>query len=555
MKNLSYKSRFSSILTPVISEDKDKYLSLASINKLKSFLPKDVDINGNSSFLPFCGNGFVANRTNANSDSVKTEQAIEIAESSKFSYVNIEHDRQKTIGVITSIGYSEFGSDKPLTKEEILKDYQNKPFNVVYSGILWRVVNPNVTDYVEEAGDPNSDKFGEVSISWEVAFKDMDIMLLSNGNKNLEDGELVTDEKELLLLGKKLEQCSGNCLNEDNKRIIRVIKSPVIALGFGLVEHPAADVSGLLTKITDKITIKADTTKDTNYPCPECGNEQDMQMQDDMEYSCGKCGKASMGKTWKNGKEKEKIEEKMANIENTVSHTQKPDVKIEDNKKYIPMKLASIKDLTDENLKEAKASELTALFDSEIKKISDNYVEKMNEDKNSIKASTEKAAELEKTVKELQSQLNEVIKANAAKEQEDIFTARMASFDENYDLTDDDRAIVGEMIKDLDADKYTSVAKKLETLLAAKKKSGKVFDKKTMKWVDPKEMEMQDKQSKASIETQVKTEDVVAEVIDKGEKSKTTIAATSTVTETLQDRMNKAFSAENWTAKQYRQRK
>lgn len=555
MKNLSYKSRFSSILTPVISEDKDKYLSLASINKLKSFLPKDVDINGNSSFLPFCGNGFVANRTNANSDSVKTEQAIEIAESSKFSYVNIEHDRQKTIGVITSIGYSEFGSDKPLTKEEILKDYQNKPFNVVYSGILWRVVNPNVTDYVEEAGDPNSDKFGEVSISWEVAFKDMDIMLLSNGNKNLEDGELVTDEKELLLLGKKLEQCSGNCLNEDNKRIIRVIKSPVIALGFGLVEHPAADVSGLLTKITDKIMIKADMTEDTNCTCPECGNEQDMQMEDDMEYSCGKCGKASMGKTWKNGKDKEKIEEKMANIENTVSHTQKPDVKIEDNKKYTPMKLASIKDLTDENLKEAKASELTALFDSEIKKISDNYVEKMNEDKNSIKASAEKAAELEKTVKELQSQLNEVIKANAAKEQEDIFTARMASFDENYDLTDDDRAIVGEMIKDLDADKYTSVAKKLETLLAAKKKSGKVFDKKTMKWVDPKEMEMQDKQSKASVETQVKTEDVVAEVIDKGEKSKTTIAATSTVTETLQDRMNKAFSAENWTAKQYRQRK
>ena len=197
MKNLSYKSRFSSILTPVISEDKDKYLSLASINKLKSFLPKDVDINSNSSFLPFCGNGFVANRTNANSDSVKTEQAIEIAESSKFSYVNIEHDRQKTIGVITSIGYSGFGSDEPLTKEEILKDYQNKPFNVVYSGILWRVVNPNVTDYVEEAGDPNSDKFGEVSISWEVAFRDMDIMLLSNGNKNLEDGELVTDEKEL----------------------------------------------------------------------------------------------------------------------------------------------------------------------------------------------------------------------------------------------------------------------------------------------------------------------------------------------------------------------
>jgi hypothetical protein len=513
MKQLKYKTSFCSVIKPVISTEVDKYLSLASIDKLRPFLPKDENIVDNPAFLSFCGNGFVANRSNLNGDMVGTNEAISLAENCKLGFIDLSHNRKQIIGIVLEAGYSEFGTDKPLTKEQILKDYQNIPFNVVISGIIWRAANSDLADYIEESGDPESSSFGEVSLSWEIMYAESEVLLLPSNAKNKEDGTIVKDEAEKTKFEKLLKVNGGNGTSDNGQDVVNLIIGETLCLGFGLVEDPAAEVRGILTPKSSKINIKASNNDNI-----------------------------------------------LDKIENSSSHIQKPDVKIEDINKKTPMKLASIKDLTDENLKEVKASELTALFESEIKKISDNYVEKMNEDKNSIKASSDKTKELEqkladiqKNYETVQSQLNEVINSNAAREKEDVFTARMASLDELYDLSAEDREIVGDMIKDLDTDKYTSVVKKLDTLLAAKKKSGKVFDKKTMKWVDPKEVKEEEKEVKASI-TEVKTENVVTEVIDKGEK-KGAVAATATVTETLADKFKKAFSADNWVAKEYRGRK
>jgi hypothetical protein len=121
----------------------------------------------------------------------------------------------------------------------------------------------------------------------------------------------------------------------------------------------------------------------------------------------------------------------------------------------------------------------------------------------------------------------------------------MNYFDAEYDLSEEKiRNIVARKIKGVDEKTYAEAKEEIELLLAAKKKSGKVFDKKTMKWVDPKEVADDKKESKASTE---KTDDkAVEDAIDKGDKTKTTVAATTTVTKTLTEQAMEAFGEGGW---------
>ena len=74
-----FSTIFSSIkLRPVVSEEKDKYLSLASANELKKFLP-DIDLKANIDLLPIAFDACVVNRVNKNSDVINELTASEIA--------------------------------------------------------------------------------------------------------------------------------------------------------------------------------------------------------------------------------------------------------------------------------------------------------------------------------------------------------------------------------------------------------------------------------------------------------------------------------------------
>ena len=57
MKKFKYSSIFSSTVRPVVSEDKDKYLSLASMVDLEEFIPK-VDSEKEVDLLPVAFNAF-----------------------------------------------------------------------------------------------------------------------------------------------------------------------------------------------------------------------------------------------------------------------------------------------------------------------------------------------------------------------------------------------------------------------------------------------------------------------------------------------------------------
>ena len=88
MKDFRYKTIFSSQIRAAVSEERDKYLALASLINVGDFIP-DIDLENNVDLLPVAFNAFVANRVNKNGDVIETETAIAIYENFLNKPINI----------------------------------------------------------------------------------------------------------------------------------------------------------------------------------------------------------------------------------------------------------------------------------------------------------------------------------------------------------------------------------------------------------------------------------------------------------------------------------
>ena len=118
MEKFEYTTSFSSAVKPLISEERDKYLALASLEEVGNFIP-DVDTDKNIDLLPIAFNACVVNRANKNGDAIDTETAISVYKDFINKPINVEHNRNRVVGVILTAGFSEFGTDTPVTKESI----------------------------------------------------------------------------------------------------------------------------------------------------------------------------------------------------------------------------------------------------------------------------------------------------------------------------------------------------------------------------------------------------------------------------------------------------
>ena len=91
-----YTTIFSSHIRPLVSEEKDQHLALASMVDLEKFVP-EVDTDANYDLLPVAFNAFVANRVNKNGDVVDTPTALAIAEHFINKPINICRTRTRFI--------------------------------------------------------------------------------------------------------------------------------------------------------------------------------------------------------------------------------------------------------------------------------------------------------------------------------------------------------------------------------------------------------------------------------------------------------------------------
>lgn len=455
MKNLENRMSFAFIVKPLVSLEKDKYLSTASLAQLKPFIP-NIDTEKNIDLLPFYGNCCVANRLNANNDGVDTEGALDIVDSFYAKFIDIEHKRDKgAIGVILSTGFSEFGTDKPLTRDEV-KDL-NTPFNVCVGGVIWKAINPDLAKFLETTNDPSSPDFLKASISWELAFDSYSIIIMDGDKSNFEDGKLISEADEVKKLSSKLI-CYGGTGIYDGKKIGRIPSSSVLAVGIALTENPAAEVSGIALELNTNGKVEDSNAHEHKTVKCSCGN---------IISNC-RCSSPDK-KTEISTEPCIECQEKNKNIKINVTNAENVCVNQNNNivNNKISMKITKIEELNDENLKEVKVSELKDMFASsnkeilelEIKKISNDYVAQLQEKENSAKAAKEAADRIEKQLSdslaklaELESKCNQLTNASEQKAKLEAFSARMETIESKFDLNDKQKEIVANKIKALDSD-------------------------------------------------------------------------------------------------------
>jgi len=496
MKDFKYKTIFSSAIKPLVPEDKDKYLALASLADIGDFIP-EVDTNENVDLLPIAFNACVVNRVNKNGDVIDTKTAAKIYENFINKPINIEHNRDKVVGVILTAGFSEFGTDNVITAEQV--ENTTSPFNITLGGVFWKVVINDLADLIEEASDPTSDNYMSVSASWELGFTDFNIILLEDGEKNIENGEIIAEEEAIEKMKHHLKGFGGEeSVENSNKKAYRQVIGEVVPLGIGLTENPAADVEGVATKATLEPKEK----------------EEEILVKDDESL-------------------------------NNISQEPKINVILREN----IMKIKSVKDITDDLLKEVSASVVSDFIEEELKQASESFVEEKSKLENELKESHEARETLSKEQEELRTKLDSVEKALADLEEEKTqreaeakFNERMALLDEEYELNDEDREVLASDIKSMNNEDFESYQKKINVLLKAKSK--------TVIEAQKAEEAKQAEEAKASVETdqtEEKEETVVETAVDEADKEDSEVPnSIQAEEETLVEKYKKAFSLDQF---------
>jgi hypothetical protein len=528
-----FESTFANIkIRPVVSEEKDKYLSVASLDKLKKFLP-EINTDDNIDLLPVAFDACVVNRVNKNGDVIDGETAAKIAKNFVNKPINIEHDRKQVIGCIVSASFSKFGSNESLAEMDVKS--MKTPFNITLGGVIWKVVDRDLADQIEESNDPTSDNYMSISASWELGFNDFNIIVLDNNEKNIENATIISDAQEIDKLKNNLRGFGGNGKMKNEKSIYRQVLGKVVPLGVGFTLNPAADVQGIATPEEKPAVLELKDNKsseDTQVPIPGDPNFIGPVTPEDIE------------KFKKEEKSEANIIESSEASENNTSHEEELNVK----KERIYMKITKIEDITDALLKEVTASSVSDFIAEELKKASDQFTAEKAEKDNELKAANEKistvTAEQEavkKQVEELTQKLASLESEKEAKAKEEKFNMHMASFDEEFELSDEDRKVLASDLKDLTEEGFSAYKSKMSVLMKEKNKAAKKAAKEKMskkdikqdleedvkdKGVDENKEDKTGKMVKASVESASEistTQDVVEQAVDNGSKASTTI--------------------------------
>jgi hypothetical protein len=487
MKKLKYNAFFESLIRPLVSAEKDKYLALASLEQVKKHIP-EVDTETNIDLLPIAFNAAVINRINKNGDVIDTETAVALYKTFINKPINVEHDRKKVIGVILSAGFTAFGTDAPLTLDQVKE--MKGPFNITLGGVIWRIVNPGVANVVEETNDPTSENYEAISASWELGFNEFEVVLMEGDSKNLEDGSVIKDAAQIEAYKDNLKAYGGEGKAGDKYVYRKPAKKDTIAVGIGLTESPAAEVKGIATADEEITEITADNSKLISQPA------------------------------------------EAAVKDNSII--------------YNSMKITAISDITDENLKVMKASAISEFIQDQLKEADKKFQTEQGEKQKLAEAHKLTAAELEKVkqdaetaktdLKKVQDALAELQRVNTEREKQELFTARMSAFDAAYELNDDDRKVIGSQIKDMAVELFAAYEKQLAVLM---KEKNKEFIKKQ------KEIAA----ASTTPVTAVTPGTTVETAIENATPKNPAVPSTTTTTQTLQEKYAKAFAPENFLIK------
>ena len=422
-RTFKYTTSFASVVRCLVEDEKDKFLSKASLESLAKLVPErfkdSVDL------LPVALNACVVNRMNVNGDCVDTPVALSIASGFCDRPINIEHQRFDIVGHLVNSGFSKFnlafakdiGSE--LVTAAALKDTK-EPFNISLAGVVYKILGDTLVETLEASSDPESPLFMSVSASWELGFDDYNIAV---GGKNLADCEIITDPEKKKKYEPYLKSNKGSGKTSDGKYVFRVLAGEVAPLAIGLTSTPAADVKGIVV------------------PRQEAQKTSEATLEND-----------------KKGSQETKTIVKDSSMKKTIAS------------------IDELKGLKDEQLSEYSVASISQVLEKAIKDADTKWQSQVNAEKETATKALATAEEANKTLVTVKGELDTVKgelktmkEAKAQEEATALFNGRMELLAKAYKLDDNDRKVIAKQIQGMTAEAFDAWQKDFEVLASGKK--------------------------------------------------------------------------------------
>lgn len=489
-------------------------ISKASLDGLQELLPDDVNLEENVDLLAVAFNAALVNKFNKNGDGISSDTAVKVIDQFKHKPTNIEHNREKVVGHIVTSSFSSLETGEVMSNKEALASKQ--PFNISLGSLVYKAVNKDFAELVENSVDPDSDLYHKVSASWEIGFNDY---VLAIGSNNLEEAEIISDPDSIEEYKHFLKAFDGDGKFKDGRNIYRLIVGDILPLGIGFTANPAAEVKGLITKNlheqTEELTVE--------------------EIQD-------------MKKNEKN------ISQIQKNTVNNRKHT------IMENQDILNDLVSALKEKAVEGkFTEEAVATVSKIIKEAILEKNDSFVQEkeelVTEKENLIKANEEQKAQAEA----IQTQLNEAIEKVTALEQAqaertaiDTFDSRMSAIESEYELNDETRTVVARELKLVESNEeaFAQYQEKISVIL---KHQNKKFIEEQQAAFDEKLAEAVEKRIQQLNNTEASEEEVVEEAIEQVEAETETVAnnngESSEEELTMRDKFKQAFSEDNLTIK------
>lgn len=504
-QKFKYTTNFSNVILASGDIDSPELnISKASLDSLQEIIPKDVDLEKNMDLLAVAFNGAVVNAFNKNGDGIDSRSAINILDQFKHKPTNIEHQKQKVVGHIVSASFSSFMDNELLSPEQV--ENVNEPFNIALASLIYKTVNPQFANLVEQSVDPESEFYHQVSASWEIGFNDF---VLAVGSNDLKNAEIIEDENMINELKGNLKALGGEGKMKDGSPIHRLIVGEIFPLGIGFTSNPAANVKGLtVSSKTEQTPIIEKKEKNISQNINSDVNNKKSIIMDNNEI-LNNLVSALEEKV----SEKKFSEEAVATVSKIIN-----DAILERNESFVQEK----EQLESQKAELAKAAEENA---AAVKKLEEKLV-----------IATERVNDLEQQHKQQEAVAR--------------FDARMSVIEDAYELDDESRKVVAHELKDLDdsEEAFASFQEKLQVVL---KHQHKEFITKQEEEFNAKLAEAVEKRLAELKSGDSSEEEVVEEAMDKVETEEEVVAnnnAESSEQElTLKQKFEKAFSEDNLT--------
>ena len=383
-----------------------------------NLLPDDFDPDQNIDVLPVVFNLAKVNEFNKNGDGIDAKTAIAAIKRFINKPINIEHKKDKIVGHMINASFSEREFDFKNNDIESFAD-KKEPFFMNAAGLIYKSVYPKLADAIITASEEDDQSYQSISTSWELAFKEFEVAV---GSKFLEDSTIATGaEKEDLKqyirgLGGKGTDPKGNPVN-------RLIVGKTFPLGAALTRNPAAAVKG----------IYVEEDESNNKKLEKISRNSNINVKSD----------------------------KLKNIFNM------------DNEQFEELITKLTKSVASAVKEDSEAKSVGESIRDTLVQHNESWTSKIQVEQEAKANAEAKLEELKNSFKETKEELNALKNEVEAKAAVDLFNDRMNFIDSDYDLNEQEIALVTAEVKELGSSEedFNSYKGKLEVIFAHKLKS------------------------------------------------------------------------------------